>query len=439
MEKPGFFYILSQENDGLLILNGLDKAPNRSLELSKQPDGQFVLQGSFLAGPFEVGEAPTAWHRLGAQLPQLAEGAHLRLFARTSGQPVPPPLPPTDQYSGAADGLAPVDTWRSARRDAKNLRLLNAPGRYLWVCGMLSSDGRGSPRIEQLRVEYERPSWLRFLPAIYTPGKDDPRFIERSLALFQSMLDEQEGWIEILPHLFDPLSAPAGWLDWLAGWLAFDLDESWSEEKRRQALKKAFSLQALRGTLDGLKAMIHLYSGTAARIFEPANQVSLWSLGETSTLGFTTMLVPAQAQGAVLATTADLGSSHLIRAEEYGAPLFSDLAHHFCVQVYAADIPGPAALDQLKRVVDREKPAHTTYCVQVIEAEMRVGGQARLGVDAILATSDSAAILDPGMNLGVDSVLPEDPRPNALGSKSILGMNAVLANSTDPVEGGYDD
>ncbi len=436
MEKPGFFYILSQEHDSLLSLNGLVQASDRTLALSRQPGGLFSLQGSFLAGPFEVGQAPTAWHRLQAQTPKLPEGAHLRLFSRSSEQIAVPPLPPVEQYSGAADVLAPLDTWRAARRDARNLRLLNAPGRYLWVYGMLSSDGRATPQIVQLRVEYDRPSWLGYLPAIYVPGKGDPSFIDRSLALFQSMLDEQEGWIELLPRLFDPFAAPAGWLDWLAGWLAFELDDTWPEAKRRLALKRAFELQGVRGTVEGLTAMIQLYSGARTRIVEPARSVSLWSLGETSTLGFTTMLTPAQAQGAVLRTTADLGSSHLIGTEDYGSPLFSDLAHHFCVQVYAAEISGPAALNQLERVIEREKPAHTTYCVQVIDAELRVGMQARLGVDAIVSPADPEAVLDPGMKLGVDSVLPKDPRPNVLGSKSYLGMNAILASSTDPVEGG---
>jgi phage tail-like protein len=257
------------------------------------------------------------------------------------------------------------------------------------------------------------------------------------------MLDEQEGHLEELPRLFDPLAAPPEWLDWLAGWLAFDLDETWSEDKRRQALKQAFALQGLRGTVEGLRAMILLYTGAKARIIEPARSAHLWSLGETSTLGFTTMLVPAQAQGAVLATTADLNSSHLLAAEDYGAPLFTDLTHHFCVQVYAADLPGEAALQRLERVVEREKPAHTTCCVQVIEAEMRVGAQARLGIDAIVPPAAPAAVFDPGIALGVESVLPDDPRPNVLGSKSYLGKNAVLgtgstpaASEKHPLEGG---
>lgn len=461
MDAPGFFYILSQEHDALLTLSGLVKTGDRSLSLPEQPDGSFALQGSFLAGPFDIGDQETVWHRLQIKAEPLPAGAHLRLYTRTSANPAAPAMPPAELHSGPADGLAPRDAWSTAQRDARDLLLLNAPARYLWVCGVFSSDGRNSPQVAQMRVEYERPSWLRYLPAIYTPedsdamGNRDPTLvyrshIYRSLALFQSMLDEQEDHLEELPRLFDPLAAPAEWLDWLAGWLAFDLNETWSEKERRKALKQAFPLQGLRGTVEGLRAMILLYTGAKARIIEPARSAHLWSLGETSTLGFTTMLVAAQAKGVVLATTADLNSSHLLAAEDYGAPLFSDIAHHFCVQVYAADISGEAALQRLERVVEREKPAHTTCCVQVIDAEMRVGAQARLDVDAIVAPPAPEAVFDPGMKLGVESVLPDDPWPNVLGSKSYLGKNAVLGSSSketaslspkaakdiDPLEGG---
>ena len=79
------------------------------------------------------------------------------------------------------------------------------------------------------------------------------------------------------------------------------------------------------------------------------------------------------------------------------------------MQVYAAEISATRSAAPTRRVMEREKPAHTTYCVQVIEAEIPVGTQARLGVDAIVPPAAAEAVLDPGIELGVDSVLPEDP------------------------------
>ena len=39
-------------------------------------------------------------------------------------------------------------------------------------------------------------------------------------------------------------------------------------------------------------------------------------------------------------------------AEDHGAPLYSDLAHRFCVRAYAADLVGPGARKALTRIVD---------------------------------------------------------------------------------------
>src|SRR5439155_21743960 len=95
-----------------------------------------------------------------------------------------------------------------------------------------------------------------------------------------------------LPLLFDPKRSPTdgfpSWLSWLAGWLAWLPDEEWSESEARQYLAEAFELYGKRGTLEGLRRYLRLYAGVESHIYEPALHAWLWSLGETSTLGFTT-------------------------------------------------------------------------------------------------------------------------------------------------------
>ena len=41
-------------------------------------------------------------------------------------------------------------------------------------------------------------------------------------------------------------------------------------------------------------------------------------------------------------------------------------------------------LDEIHRIVEREKPAHTDYRLQLIAPDFSVGMQARLGIDAII-------------------------------------------------------
>jgi hypothetical protein len=41
-------------------------------------------------------------------------------------------------------------------------------------------------------------------------------------------------------------------------------------------------------------------------------------------------------------------------------------------------------LDEVHRIVEREKPAHTDYRLQLIFPDLRIGMQSRLGIDAIV-------------------------------------------------------
>ncbi|NJL22532.1 MAG: phage tail protein I [Leptolyngbyaceae cyanobacterium SM1_3_5] len=395
------------------------------------PAQAFGETGSFLAGAFHVDVAaqpPTRWFRLRAIVDPLPPSCHLQFFTYTSFLPDAPTVatPILDRVNPGE--LVPLDTWWAAPLDGLDLLILNQPAPYLWIKGVWRSDGTASPILNQMRLEYNSETWLRHLPAIYQRGGSEQVFLERFLALFETLLAEETEQIDRLPQLFDRSAAPDrfphDWLDWLAGWLAFDLDETWSELQRRQAIADAFSLYSQRGTVTGLKQLIRLYTGAIAHIDEPARFASLWSLGD-SALGFTTMLAPGDPQGAVIGTTATLNQTHLIQAEDYGAPLFEDVAHRFCVQVYAADVDSEAAMVRVQQVLDREKPAHTTYQLCAIEAQMRVGFQARLGIDAIVGAPPPDLVLTEAQQLGVDTVLATHDRAG-----TPLGQTARLDRRT---------
>jgi hypothetical protein len=87
--------------------------------------------------------------------------------------------------------------------------------------------------------------------------------------------------------------------------------------------------------------------------------------------------------GAVLDSTASLDRSRLT-SDESGAILSEDLAHTFCVEVHASELTHPGAIESLRALLDREKPAHTVYGLSIIEPGMNIGWQAHIGVDSIL-------------------------------------------------------
>jgi phage tail-like protein len=279
-------------------------------------------------------------------------------------------------------------------------------------------------------------TWLDYLPAIYLRDKRSRDFLERLLRLYQSALEEVEANIDGLPRLFDPFAvsdSPQGesWLDWLAGWLGFELDERWNPDERRRLVAEAFELWARRGTAEGLRRLLKYYTESPVLIDEPAQHASLWTLGDDnlSALGFTTMLAPAQIQGAVVGTTAVLRGSHLIPDSDFGASAFDDLAHRFCVRIYASAVKSRADLQQIHALLEREKPAHTHFSLCLIEARMRVGFQAYIGVDTIIGRFGKPLVMGETHRAGIDTVL-EDPAltkaESRISESAHLGRTTIL-------------
>jgi len=292
--------------------------------------------------------------------------------------------------------------------------------------------------LEQFRIDFDHATYRQRLPAIYSKDPVQRALLDRLLSLFESFFADVEHMIAHLSHLFDPQAVPVEWLPWLASWLAFDLDENWSEAQKREAVAKALAMYAKRGTAEGLKEALHFFAGVDAHIEEPILHAGWWSLptdensppleAQNSVLGFTTMLASAEAQGAVVGTTAVLDQSHLITQEEFGAPLFEAVAHQFSVQVYQGQVKGTKKLDEISSIIEREKPAHTTYHLCIIEPRMRVGFQARLGIDTIVAGPTPAARLGKTPRSSLDLVTGGEP-PGRIGHRSQIGITTRLTGS----------
>src|SRR5262245_54583439 len=338
--------------------------------------GKFLRSGAFKAGAITVGDDEVVpWYRIRVFSDELRDGEHIDLFTFTSDNP-PTPVPLGDPVP------FPEPKWYRAPRDVGDVLVPGirknpgdplfpgGPAKQLWIGGVLRGDSTTTPRIHQIRVDYARDTAVESLPSVYRREAGARERLERFLSLTENPLRDLEVLIGDVPRLFDPAAAPAGdhpaWLPWLAAWLDFDLTDRWTETETRELVARAFELYGTRGTIEGLRRYLKLYAGVAARISEPAAATRIWELGVSSTLGFTTALASSSAEGAVLNATATLDASHLTRGEHFGATLFEDVAHWFCVDIYCADLRQPGTLDDVRAVLDREKPAHTVYSLRVI-------------------------------------------------------------------------
>ena len=414
VNRSGYLHLNMANEWPRFSLHGIEVGDEGAMRL-RQEKGAFVNAGIFAAGPFEAGDPPCAWHRLRVDADPLPDGAHLQLFTFTADDEAAP-------YDPAASDPFGFPGWRAAPRDVLDVPIARPPAARLWIGGLLRSDGQATPTVRQMRVDYDNEGYLANLPAIYSDTHAESGFLRDFLSLHESVLEEVEGHIGDLPELFDPFAVPSegypSWLSWLASWLAFDLNEAWCDREARQNLAQAFRQYGKRGTPEGLRQNLRSYAGVGAHIVEPGLHMHLWSLGETSTLGFTTMLASAHLQGAVLDSTAMVNQSHLIGDGRMGAALFGDLAHTFCVHIYCADLTRPGALDDVHAVLEREKPAHTTYQLCAIDAAFRVGVQACVGIDTVVAEGPPSARV--GMQLDTAALRGDpyeckgDPRPTRL-------------------------
>ena len=163
-------------------------------------------------------------------------------------------------------------------------------------------------------AEEKAPSpsrFLQYLPGIY----QDNEFLGRFLRIFEDLLQHDE---QVLAHpeaYYDPRMAPSSFLPWLATWIDLALDENWPEARRRELIHRGTELYRWRGTRRGLLAYLRIYAGVEPVITEQ----------------FT---------------------------KEEGGPF------HFTVALKVKDA-GQVDEARLRAIIEAEKPAHTTYTLQI--------------------------------------------------------------------------
>jgi phage tail-like protein len=407
--------------------------PSEAGSLSRHiVDGGRLRSGTFVCGPIDTATA-VGRRELRVRI-ENAAGGHVRLWtAVTSGnvKPSPSDIPITDAPSATAWSALPVDIEAAL--------VPNPAGPLLFIGGQISGSGTSTPAVHQIGVGGSRP-WLNLLPAVYRKDVAQSDFLDRYLRLVHSVQEETAQERADLVRRFDAWIADdssigrGSVLDELAGWLDLALDERGQTGVRRSIVANEFVEQALRGTPRGLlKAIEARLTGSKVQLSEPAQRARIWALGESSTpntcgchgepsgLGFDTMIVAGPADGAVVGASAFVGQSELTGGKNVGAPLFDDLAHRF--HVCALPAPGTDAAGvevELRQIVEGAKPAHTVYTLCVGGPRARVGLQARVGIDLIVAPRPEPVVLDDitaldAASLGPPALATDDPEPAYVG------------------------
>ncbi len=151
---------------------------------------------------------------------------------------------------------------------AHDILLHDVIGRYLWIYVELLGTSDRSAVINDIRLYLPAESWIDRLPDIYRKSDAGSGFLERYLAIFQTLYEEVEHDIDCIADRFDPESAQSGFLEWLAQWLDIADHSMWTEDKLREFMMSAVSLYRSRGTRESLSRVIELYTGEKPFIIE---------------------------------------------------------------------------------------------------------------------------------------------------------------------------
>ncbi len=248
--------------------------------------------------------------------------------------------------------------------------------------------------------------YLDHLPAVFRQGS----FIGPFLTAFERILSgpppgttpppgvtPPEGIEQVLDRIhtfFDPSLTPDDFVPWLAGWVALAVRDDWDVATRRAFIAKIVPLYQKRGTRAGLRELLDIQAA-AVSVVDHDDDV-----------------IP---------------------------PRFDDASpdHFFqvLVKVDGTDVLAMArTIRQIMAVVDREKPAHTYYGLDIEFPPMEInddpdlypqyGPGIRVGLSGLVA-SPHAAILHKAIEINDDP----DAFPS-FGAGILAGVNTVLG--TEP-------
>lgn len=237
-----------------------------------------------------------------------------------------------------------------------------------------------------------------FLPAIYQaePKMSDPA--QTLVEIFASLLESVECGLNRVPHCLDPEWAcdepgddDHDFLGWLARWVALDPDEDLpspigddeafsedNERRRRELVGSAAKLYRKRGTVRGLQNLLEAFCNVQIDIREWAWPSGM-QIGVTSSVGRDTFLTDRPDRWTCFTVVWRTRSFETVKdaagvrwfETEYGGdvddgPNLTGIAESR--ELFPGDEFG-SRLSHMRRVLDRERPAHTSVYIAIRPVE----------------------------------------------------------------------
>jgi phage tail-like protein len=344
-------------------------------------------------------------------------------------------------------------------------------GRFLWLRLEFQGNGKATPRVDSIEIEFPRVSLRRYLPAVFGEEPTSADFTDRFLSLFDTTLRSIEITLDKQAKFFDPLSTPAqrnpksgiDFLTWLASWIGVTLDRNWTEEQRRRFLKQAGRLFDLRGTREGLWRELLLFleidsdccktdrpqfrcapqpsncapPKQSVSYFEPPPlilehfKLRRWLFLGAGRIGNEAVLWGQRIiNRSQLNESAQAGLTQLRSTNDPLLDPFRYYAHKFSVFVPACYGRSEGDRKSLDNLLRNSRPATTLAQIEYVEPRFRIGFQSMIGFDTVIARYPAGVTLSQ-TPLGYGSVLTRPPNRQGgpsmeIGNQSRIGATTKL-------------
>lgn len=197
----------------------------------------------------------------------------------------------------------------------------------------------------------KKRAWVSYLPEIYQEGQPDQSFLARYLGIFQSLYEEMTERIEETPGFLEPSTEAPDNLVGLAGWLSVERKELWSDEQLLYLVRHAVDIHGNRGTVNGLKELVRLYTGQEPYIVEYHQLRPFFDGRERETL--------------------------LKR-------LYASNRWEFAVVISGEGLAQSDRFLVLKQIIDMAKPAHMESRLVILHPYIFLDHHSYLGVNSVL-------------------------------------------------------